>query len=607
MPTNRLLAALAALALVAAAAGPAPAGAPQSGGLAMHGEPALPPDFAHLPYVFPDAPRGGRMTLGLLGTFDSLNPYVVRGVAPDAAPRYVLESLMARSFDEPFTLYPLVARAHTIPPDRGFVVFHLDERARFADGAPLTAHDVAFSFDLLRRFGKPYHRSSFGQVRAVEVEAPHRIRFDLAGVEDRELPLLLALMPIFAAHATDAERFEETTLKPPLGSGPYAIAEVRPGERIVLKRRGDWWGEDLPVNRGRFNLDEVRYDFYRDANTLFEAFKVGLYDVRTETDPGRWVHGYDIPALREGRILREEIPIEAPRGMTGFVFNTRRGVFADVRVREALGALFDFEWVNRNLFYGVMRRSGSYFEGADLTARGRPADARERALLAPFPGAVREDVMEGRWAPPVSDGSGRDRDLARRALDLLGEAGWALDGEALRHRESGAPLAFELLVVSRQQERLALNYAHALARIGVVARVRLVDDVQFWRRLGTFDFDMIQWTWPVSPSPGNEQRNRWGAEAAERGGSLNYAGARSPAIDALIDAMLAAQTREEFSAAVRALDRVLLSGFYVVPLFHIPVHWLAYEAGLRRPPSTPLFGPSLDTWWRERNRAVDSP
>ena len=589
---------LAAALLVAGPLSAADASAPRAG-LAMHGEPALPMDFGHFPYANPQAPKGGRLVLGIQGTFDSLNPYTVRGVAPDILPRYVLQSLMARSLDEPFTMYPLVAQSIESPPDRSFIVFNLDPRARFSDGHRLTAHDVLFSFELLKTRGKPFLRASYGQVSAVAVENEHRIRFDLTGSDDRELPLLLALLPLFPAHATDAERFEETTLAPPVGSGPYVVSEVEPGARIVLKRNPNFWAGDLPAARGLFNFDEVRLDFYRDANSLFEAFKAGLYDFRIEGDPTRWTTGYDIPAVRDGRVVREALPLRTPQGMNGFVFNTRRPLFQDVRVREALGYVLDFEWVNRNLYFGALRRSASYFGASVLSAHGRPADAREREILSRHPGAVREDILEGRWSPAGANGSGRDRERPRQAFALLAQAGWRLEGDTLRRRDTREPFAFEILVINRAQERLALNYAQSLRRIGVRARVRLVDDVQFWRRLSGFEFDMVQWTWPVSPSPGNEQRNRWGSEAAGRSGSLNLAGARSPAIDEAIDAVLAAQDVGGFEAAVRALDRVLLSGFYVVPLFYLPDQWIAYSAALGRPSVTPLFGPAVETWWRD--------
>ena len=570
-------------------------------GIAMHGEPALPPGFPHFPYVNPEAPKGGRITLGLQGTFDSLNPLIVLGVAPNAVPVYVLQSLMARSADEPFTLYGLVARSVELPQDRSFITFHLDPRARFSDGRPLTAEDVRFTFDLLKKHGKPFHRTSFAQAKAVEILDPHRIRFDLSGSQDRELPLIIALMPIFPAHATNQDGFDKPSLAPPIGSGPYTIAEVKPGERVVLKRRQDYWAEDLPVTRGLYNFEEIRYDFFRDANSLFEAFKAGLYDVRLEGDPTRWATGYDIPPVRSGRLVREALPLHLPKGMNGFVFNTRRPIFADPKVREALGYLFDFEWLNRNLFSGLLKRSDSFFAGSVLASTGRPATERERMLLGPFPGAVRDDLLEGRWAPPVSDGSGRDRDLARRALALLNEAGWSLEKGVLRRQGTGEPFVFEILVNgnSSNQERLGLNLVQALEKLGIQGRIRSVDEIQYWRRLGRFDFDMIQWVWPASDSPGSEQRNRWGSSAAQRSGSQNFAGVQSPAIDRLLDSLLEAETREDFVASVRALDRALLSGFYVIPLFYADDQWLVRSSHLKRPATVPLRGVSVDTWWRE--------
>lgn len=568
-------------------------------GIAMHGEPMLPEGFTHFPFVNPDAPRGGRLTLGLHGTFDSLNTYIVRGVAPDAVPNFVLEPLMARSPDEPFTLYPLLAESVALPDDRSSITFRINPAARFADGVPVTAQDVAFSFDLLMEHGRPYFRANYGQVSQVEIIDDLTIRFDLAETDNRELPLLLGLMRVMPAHAMDAQTFQSTFLEGPVGSGPYAVTDVRPGERLTLTRREDYWGNDLPTRRGMFNFETIRYEFFRDANTMFEGFKTGFYDLRLESDATRWATGYDFPALRDGRIVRDEIPIQTPRGMNGFVFNTRREIFSDIRVREALGALFDFNWVNRNLSYDLMARTRSYFDGSDLASTGRPAGPLERDLLAPFPGAVRESIMAGEWVPHEADGSGRDRVMARLAVDLLGEAGWRMGPDGLRHGETNAPFRFEFLAVSRQQERLALNFARSLRRVGIEMRVRLVDDAQYWRRLSTFDFDMIQWTWGVSASPGNEQRNRWSSLAAEREGSLNFAGAREPAIDAMIDAMLSAHGREEFVAAVRALDRVLLSGHYVVPLMHQPALWIAHDAGLRRPDHVPMMGLPPELWWRE--------
>jgi peptide/nickel transport system substrate-binding protein len=588
------LAAFVALASPAVAAGEGPQHA-----IAMYGEPALAPGYDHLPGATPDARQGGRLVLGAQGTFDGLNPFVVKGVtAVQGITTLTIDTLMKRAPDEPFTLYGLVAQSIETPPDRSWVIFRLDPRARFSDGQPITAQDVVFTCNLLKEKGRPNYRNSLGKVKAITTPDKYTVRFDLAGADDRELPLILGLMPVLPKHATDPATFGESGFKPLLGSGPYVVADVKPGQSVTYRRNPTYWAADLPANRGMFHFDEIRYDYYRDANSLFEAFKAGLYDVRIEEDPTRWVSGYDIPAVREGRIVREAAPLRLPKGMYGFVFNTRRPLFADPRVREALGYLFDFEWVNRNLFGGVYTRSDSYFAGSELSSAGRPADARERALLAPFPDAVRPDILAGEWHPPSSDGSGRDRDQARKALALLKKAGWSIEGEELKR--DGQSFTFEIMVTARDQERLALNFADSLARIGVTANVRLVDSVQYQRRRQRFDYDMILASWPVSASPGNEQFFRWGSKAAEREGSFNFAGASSPAIDAMIDAMLASRTHEEFVDGVRALDRVLLSGFYVVPLFYVNDQWIARAVAIGRPKELPLFGAMPETWWRKR-------
>jgi peptide/nickel transport system substrate-binding protein len=412
-------------------------------------------------------------------------------------------------------------------------------------------------------------------------------------------------MPVLPKHATDVARFADATLSRPIGSGPYVIVDARAGDRLLLRRDPDYWGKDLPSQRGFFNFDEIDIQYYRDGNSLFEAFKAGLLDYRDETSTTRWSTGYDFPAARDGRITRETLKNETPKGLEGFVFNTRRPLFRDIRLREALGLMFDFEWVNANLYSGLYTRTKSFFDDSELSAAGRPADARERALLAPFPDAVRADILEGRWRPPVSDGTGRDREMAKRALTLLAEAGYRVEDGRLT--KDGAPVSFEIMVKDRAQERLALNYASTLQRIGVDARVRLVDEVQYQRRRQKFDFDMMIGQWLASASPGNEQRMRWGSASANQEASFNLAGAASPAIDAMIGALLAAESHEDFVAAVRAFDRVLLSGFYVVPLFHAPGQWLAHSKDIvppSRPPrySAPMFSPTLEAWQAARTR-----
>lgn len=566
-------------------------------GLAMHGEPALPDGFVAFPYVNPAAPKGGRLVQGVLGTFDSLNSLIVKGVPAISTRGYVIESLLTRNYDEPFSLYGLLARRVEVDRARSYVTFTLDPAARFSDGRPVTAEDVIFSWQLLRDKGRPNYRTYYTKVGKAEALPGGMVRFDISASNDRELPLILGLMPVLPKHAVDPDTFEDTTLKAPIGSGPYVFGKIDPGRSVTLKRNPDYWGRDLAVNRGYWNFDELQFDYFRDANALFEAFKKGLCDVRLETDPGRWETAYSFPALRDGRVVKEAISSGLPEGMSGFVFNTRRPVFADIRVREAMSLLFDFEWVNKNFFYGQYRRTASYFDGSELSSHGRPADARERALLAPFPDAVRADVLEGRWKPPTNDGSGRDRDTLRRALALLAAAGYDLAGTELRARATGRPFTFELLVTSKDQERLAIAFAGNLKRAGIAARIRVVDAVQYDQRRINFDFDMIQFRWDQSLSPGNEQAFYWGSAAAGEDGSRNYMGVRSPAVDAMIAAMLKAVTREDFVAAVRALDRVLLSGNYIVPLFHLPAQWVARWAYIRHPDVTSLSGFLPETWW----------
>ena len=574
-------------------------GAEPSHAIAMHGSPTLAADFSHFRYADPAAPKGGRLVASIVGTFDSLNPFIVKGLAFEHVRGYVIESLMARGFDEPFTLYGLLAQTIETDAARSYVTFTLDPRAKFSDGHPVTAEDVIFSWQLLRDQGRANYRAYYAKVRRAETLGERAVRFDLAGAGDRELPLILGLMPILPKHATDASSFDQTSFAPPLGSGPYLVADVRAGQRVLLKRNPDYWGRDLAVNRGYWNFDEIRFEFYRDGNAEFEAFKKGLVDVRTETDPGRWRTAYEVPAVHDARILKEAFPTGLPRPLSAFVFNTRRPVFADIRVREAIGLLFDAEWVNHNFFFDLYRRTASFFEGSELSARGRAADAREGALLAPYPAAVRPDVLAGTWSPPVSDGSGRDRNTLRRALALLDAAGYDLDGTELRQRSSGRPLSFEILVTAKDEERLALAFAHHLLRAGIRARVRMVDAVQYEQRRQTFDFDMLRYSWSESLSPGNEQSFYWGSAAADEPGSRNYMGVRSKAVDAMIGALLAAESREDFVAAVRALDRVLMSGLFVVPLFHLPEQWVARWAHIQRPATTSLSGYLPETWWHQ--------
>jgi peptide/nickel transport system substrate-binding protein len=568
-------------------------------GIAMHGQALEPADFAYFPYVNPDAPKGGRLTLAMRGSFDSLNPLIIKGVSAEGIREYVYESLLARAYDEPFSLYGLIAETVEVPQDRSFVEFTLRPEAKFSDGTPISVEDVIFSHTLLRDHGRPNHRSYYQKVTRVEKTGDHKVKFTFDGSGDREMPLIIGLMPVLPRHLLDADTFEKTSLSPPIGSGPYLVDAVKPGQSIRYRRDSHYWGANLPVNRGQYNFDEIRFDYYRDSGSMFEAFKSGAITARPEEDPTRWTEGYDFPALRDGRVVRQEFPIAVPAGMSALVVNTRRPLFADARVREALIKLFDFEWINRTLYHGQYARTQSYFDRSELSSHGRPADARERALLAPFASNVKPEILDGSFAFPLSDGSGENREGRREALALLEQAGFRLEGGTLRNTTSGDPFAFEILATTRAEERLLLTYARALKQVGIDARIRQVDSAQYQRRKQTFDFDMIQYDWPVSLSPGNEQSFRWGSEAAVTEGSFNYAGVESPGVDAMIRAMLEAKDRENFVAAVRALDRVLLSGDYVIPLFHLPRQWLVYWSELGRPSKTPLYGYQLDTWWME--------
>ena len=592
---------------------PGAALAAESHAIAMHGAPAMPADFSHMPYANPDAPKGGRLVESMLGTFDSLNPLIVRGVAVQQIRGLpferglVLESLMVRGNNEPFTLYGLLAKTVETDDARSYVTFHLDPKARFSDGQPLLADDVLFSWELLRDHGRPNHRQYYSKVAKAEALDRLTVRFDFGGAPDRELPLILGLMPILPRHATDPADFEETSMTPPMGTGPYRVTAVRPGASVTFARNPDYWGRDLPVNRGLWNFDEVRIDYYREANGEFEAFKRGLYDFRVEPEPLRWHDGYDFPAARNGEVIRETARIEMPQPSQFLVFNTRRAVFSDIRVRQALTLLYDFEWINRNYFFGLYGRSGGFFAGSELSAYGRAPDARERELLKPFASQIASDILDGNYRLPVTDGSGRDRTTLRSALRLLSEAGYDLDGTVLRQRATKTPLTFEILVTTRDQERIALAYSRDLKRAGIEVNVRAVDPVQFdQRRLG-YEFDMLQNRWDQSLSPGNEQAFYWGSQAADVTGTRNYMGAKDPAIDALIAILLEARERPEFVSAVRALDRVLMSRFYAIPLFNVQQQWIARWNRVERPQATALTGYVPETWWQRPNAQPNAP
>lgn len=578
------------------AALPAAASAGKTHAIAMHGSPKHAEGFAHFDYVNPEAPKGGRLRLGAQGSFDSLNPLIIKGDPGAGLREFLYESLLTRGLDEPFTLYGQLAQSVEVAPDRSSVTFHLNPEARFSDGNAVDADDLLFSWRVLRDHGRPNHRAYYKKVTKAERLSDLSVRFELEP-DDRELPLILGLMPILPSHLLDDESFQRTTLTPPVGSGPYRISRVDPGRRIVYERNPDWWGKDLAINRGRFNFDEIRFDYYRDDAAMFEAFKSGAIDVRPEEDPARWAEGYDARTIADGGIIKGEFDIGLPAGMTGLVFNTRRPVFSDQRVRRALIHLFDFEWINRSLYHGLYSRTHSFFERSTLASSRRPADPRERELLAPLLDEIKPEILAGEYRLPVSEGTGRNRDNWRIALELLNEAGYKLEAGRLISTTTGEQFTFEMLAASSSQQRLFLSFARDLERLGIRPRIRLVDSAQYQSRLKTYDYDMIWMRWASSLSPGNEQLFRWSSRLADRDGTFNFAGVKSPAVDAMIAAMLITESPEDFTSSVRALDRALLSGEYVIPLYHLQKQWVAYWRHLGQPEKTSLFGYQVDTWW----------
>lgn len=565
-------------------------------GIAMHGEAALPADFQHLPYVNPDAPQGGQLRQAIVGSFDSTNPFIVKGADVYGVRTYAIESLMGRSWAEPFSLYGLLAESIDVSDDRQTFSFKIRPEAKFSDGTPVTATDVVFSMETLRDKGRPGFKNSYGKVTKVETPDDHTVVFhQVSG--DRELPLIIGVMPILSKASWDGKAFDQSSLDPIIGSGPYVMAEVKPGEAIIYKKNPDYWGKDLPINKGLWNFDEVRFDYYRDANAAFEAFKSGLVDVRIEADPTQWNSGYDFPAVTDGKITMEKIAANWPAPTTGFVFNTRRKMFEDVRVREALAMAFDFEWANANLFNGSYRRTYGYYSGSDLSSEGRPADARELAVLGDAAKTLRPEFLDGSYKLPVSDGSGRDRKMLRKTVGLLAEAGWKIGDNGLVN-DAGEQFAFTIAVRFKDEEKLALHFQRTLRAIGIKTDVRLVDAAQFTRMRTTYDFDMLPWTWYNSASPGNEQYLYFGSSGRTAEGSRNYPGIADPAVDGAIKAMLDATSMEDFVAAVHAEDRLLVSGFYMVPLYNLGGQWVARWNYIGRPVTQPLPGFETTTLWR---------
>jgi microcin C transport system substrate-binding protein len=562
--------------------------------LSMHGDLKYPTGFAHFLYVNPEAPKGGDVKLAAIGTFDTLNPFVLKGV-PAAGIGGVFDTLTVSSDDEPFSQYGLVAESIEVPADRSWVAFTLRPQARFHDGSSITVEDVIWTFESLKTKGRPFYRSYYAQVTKAEKAGDRKVRFTFGPGDNRELPLIVGQLPVLSRAYWSHRDFEKTTLESPLGSGAYRVEAVDAGRSITYRRVKDYWAARLPVNVGRNNFDSIRFDYYRDGTVALEAFKAGEYDFREENSSKNWATAYTSPAVTAGLIRKEEIKNEVPTGMQGFVFNTRRPIFQDARVRRALAYAFDFEWSNKNLFYGAYSRTRSYFSNSELASSGLPS-AEELKILEPLRGKIPDEVFTKEYQPPTTDGSGNNRDGAREALRLLAEAGWTVKGQKLVNAR-GEPMQFEILIDEPTWERIALPFAKNLERLGITARVRTADPAQYEKRQDDFDFDMIVAVWAESLSPGNEQRDFWGSQAAGERGSRNLAGIKDPAVDRLIDLLIQAPDRAGLVARTRALDRVLLWGHYVIPHWHIRAFRVVYWDKFGRPTVAPRFALGFDTWW----------
>ncbi len=567
-----------------------------SHGIAMHGQLKYGKDFKSFDYVNVAAPQGGKITLSYLRSFDSLNPLIVKGNPAPGLRTNVYESLMARSYDEAFSLYGLIAESIETPEDRSWVSFTIRKEAQFSDGHPLTVDDVIFSLHLLKEKGRPNHRSYYSKVVKVEKTGPRTVKF-IFNKGDREMPLIMGLMPVLPKHYYQKVDFEKTSLTPPVGSGPYRITQVKGGKSLVYEKNKDYWGRNLAVNAGRFNFDTVRYEIFRDVNNEFLAFKKGLIDFRYESDPGRWAKDYAFPAVKKGAVLAKTVAMKIPSGMKALVFNSRKEQFKDIRVRKALALMFDFNWLNKTLYHGLYTRTVSYFDRSELSSYGKAMNDYEKSLIAKFPNAIPKDIMAGTFKFHASNGSGRDRTARRTALKLLKKAGYILKGKQLKHEATGKAFVFEMIAANRDQVKLFQSYARNLKRLGIAVSIRMIDSAQYQQRRKDYNFDMLQMTWFASLSPGNEQNFRWNSAVGKQIGSFNFAGVESKAVDQAITALVSETKRENFVSAVHVLDRLLIAGHYVVPLFHEKGQWVAYWSKIQHPKKHSFWGVQIDSWW----------
>jgi len=565
--------------------------------LALHGEPKYGADFKHVDYVNPDAPKGGNINNAAIGSFDTLNPFILKGY-PAEGTGLMYETLLSKSLDESLTSYGLIAKSITVPEDRSWVSFELRPEARWQDGKPITALDVIWSFNTLLKKGQPFYRSYYSQVKNVTAPDMHHVKFTFRQTGNRELPLIIGDLPILPKHYWNDGKhdFTKTTLTPPLGSGPYKIKSVESGRRIVYERDKNWWGKDLPINIGRYNFDIVSFDYYRDPSVAFQAFLAGSVDYRQENIAKMWAQGYRHPAVTKGLIKKEEIKHGLPTGMQAFGYNLRNPLFHDPKVREALGFAFDFEWSNKQFAFGSYIRCNSYFSNSELGAT-MPISEAELALLEPYRLLVPPRALTKVYQPPKTMGTGDARQNLRRAIQLLREAGWKIDRGTLRDK-NGKEFKFEILVNSPMFDRWLLPFIANLKKLGVTASIRQVDTAQYQNRLNDFDFDVTVDTFPQSLTPGNEQNAYWHSDMADTKGSMNLIGIKNPVIDALIEKIVQAPTREELITATRAMDRVLQWNFYVIPQWYIDTFRIAYWNKLGRPAENPPYGlPVVETWW----------
>jgi microcin C transport system substrate-binding protein len=574
-------------------------------GLSAFGELKYAAGFKHFDYVNPDAPKGGRlatMPTSSINTFNHFNDFILRG-DPAFGLGFLFDSLMVRAQDEPDAVYGLVAESAEVADDKMSATFYLRPEARFRDGTPVTAADVAFTLDTLKAKGHPRNQLSLRDVVSATAIDPNTVKYVFKGENVRDLPVLVATLPVFSKAYYTANDFLKEGLDPPLGSGPYEIGDFRQGTFVTYKRRKDYWAADLPVNRGRYNFDELRFEYYRDRAVGLEAFKAKAYDLREEFTSKSWATEYDIPAVRSGQILKLTLPDGRPSGAQGMIVNTRRAKFADPRVRKALDYAFDFEWTNKTLFFGIYTRTASYFENSDLKAQGAPSPA-ELALLEPFRDKLPPEVFGEPYTPPVTDGSGRYRPSMRVASQLLDEAGWRVQ-DGVRRNEKGETLDIEFLIEDPVTQRIVGPYVDKLNDLGIKAKLRRVDASEEQERLRRYEFDVVTSRFSLPPTPGPDVRAYWQSDAGKEDGSFNLAGIADPVVDALIDKILVAKSRDELRTACRAIDRVLRAGHYWIPEWYKPVHHIATWDKFSRPAVQATYDDGvLDTWWRDAEKAA---